>query len=390
MKFYHFTEMPYPHLPPFDELESLWVSIPNRIFDPKIGADLYNRYLDEHCIADELGLDIMLNEHHASSGCIDSCAPLPAAILARQTKTARILILGNPMANRGEPVRVAEEMAMIDCISRGRLDVGFVRGVTSEINPSNSNPTLTNERLWEGIDLAMRAWTTHDGPFSYEGRFWHKRAVNVWPRPYQQPHPPVWITGSTDRENVRRVAQHGFNFATFLQPYENTRALFDIYRQHYVDAGVPNQGGTAFMPLIFTADSETEAHKGAEELLWYTRSNIIEPQFRNPPGYVSVEYNVLALQGKFGGRTAAVRARGLDYMMEQGIVIAGTPDTVAARIRLLYDQVGGFDHLLMMQQAGHLDHKRTVRSMTMFAKEVYPQIRDLPSSIDRKARVAAE
>jgi alkanesulfonate monooxygenase SsuD/methylene tetrahydromethanopterin reductase-like flavin-dependent oxidoreductase (luciferase family) len=72
-------------------------------------------------------------------------------------------------------------------------------------------------------------------------------------------------------------------------------------------------------------------------------------------------------------------------MMEQGIVIAGTPDKVAARIRLLYDQVGGFDHLLMMQQAGHLDHKRTVRSMTMFAKEVYPQIKDLRSTVRRRA-----
>jgi alkanesulfonate monooxygenase SsuD/methylene tetrahydromethanopterin reductase-like flavin-dependent oxidoreductase (luciferase family) len=389
MRAWHFTEMPYPDLPPLESLKNTRVMIPSRLFDPKIGADLYNRYLDEHMIADELGLDIMLNEHHASAGCIDSCAPLPAAILARQTKKARILILGNPVANRGEPVRIAEEMAMIDCISRGRLDVGFVRGVTTEINPSNSNPTVTNERLWEGIDLAMRAWTSLDGPFNYEGRFWHKRAVNIWPRPYQQPHPPVWITGSTDRENVRKVAEHGFTFATFLQPYENTRSLFEVYRKHYVDAGVPNMGGTAFMPLIYTSDSTADAESGAQELLWYTRSNITEPQFKNPPGYVNVAFNVLALQGKFGGRTAAVRAKGLDYMMEQGIVIAGTPDKVAARIRLLYEQVGGFEHLLMMQQAGHLDHKRTVRSMTMFAKEVYPQIRDLPAVVGAKAPAPA-
>src|SRR6185437_12119991 len=110
-------------------------------FDPKVGADLYNRYLDEHMIADELGLNIMLNEHHQSADCLDCAAPLPAAILARQTSKARICILGNPVANRGEPVRIAEEMAMIDCISRGRLEVGFVRGVPTEINPANSNPT---------------------------------------------------------------------------------------------------------------------------------------------------------------------------------------------------------------------------------------------------------
>ena len=79
MRAWHFTEMPYPDIPPFDQLKNTRVTIPNRLFDPKRGADLYNRYLDEHCIADELGLDIMLNEHHASASCIDSCVPIPAA-----------------------------------------------------------------------------------------------------------------------------------------------------------------------------------------------------------------------------------------------------------------------------------------------------------------------
>jgi alkanesulfonate monooxygenase SsuD/methylene tetrahydromethanopterin reductase-like flavin-dependent oxidoreductase (luciferase family) len=390
MQAWHFTEMPYPDLPPLEELTDTRVVIPNRLFDPATGADLYHRYLDEYLIADELGLNMMLNEHHTTPTCINAAGPLTLAILARQTRKGRLLILGNPVANRGEPVRIAEEMAMVDCISRGRLDVGFVRGITAEIGPANTNPTQTNERLWEGVELAVMAWTRHDGPFNYEGRFWHKRAVNIWPRPYQQPHPPVWITGSTDKENVRKTAARGFNFATFLQPYENTRALFEEYRRHYVSNGVPGCGGTAFMPLVYTADSESEARKGAEELLWYVKFNKSQPQFRNPPGYVSIEFNVRALKGEFGGRTAAVRAQGIDYMIDQGIIIAGTPDIVAARIKLLYQQVGGFDHLLMMQQAGRLDHKRTVHSMTLFANEVYPQIRDLPPTVERAQAQAAE
>ena len=190
MKAWHFTEMPYPHLPPKeDELESMRVTIPSKLYDPKIGSDLYNRYLDEHVIADELGLNIMLNEHHQTATCLDAAAPLMAAILARQTKKARICILGNPIANRGDPIRIAEEMAIIDNISRGRLDVGIVRGVPYEIFAANTNPTQTLERLWEGVDLIQKAWTSHDGPFNFEGRFTHRRMVNVWPRPYQQPHP---------------------------------------------------------------------------------------------------------------------------------------------------------------------------------------------------------
>jgi alkanesulfonate monooxygenase SsuD/methylene tetrahydromethanopterin reductase-like flavin-dependent oxidoreductase (luciferase family) len=387
MEVWHFTEMPYPYLPPFETLSSIRVSLPSKHFDPNIGADLYNRYLDEYIIADELGFNHMLNEHHQTATCIDVAAPLSAAILARQTKTGRICILGNPVANRGDPLRIAEEMAMIDCICRGRLDVGFVRGVPFEIFAANTNPTQTVERLWEGIDLAVKAWTSHDGPFAFEGRFTRRRMINLWPRPYQSPHPPVWITGSSDFESIKRAAGRGYVFATFLQPYETVRELFDAYRSAYLDQGLP--GGTAFMPLVYTGDSEGDAEAGARELIWYMKAKT-EPQFRNPPGYVPVDLNVKALQGAFSGRTEEIRVKGLDFQREKGVVMYGTPDQVAQQIRRFYDLVGGFDHLLMMQQAGFLDHKRTVASMTRFAKEVLPQIKDLPRTRPNNARGAAE
>jgi alkanesulfonate monooxygenase SsuD/methylene tetrahydromethanopterin reductase-like flavin-dependent oxidoreductase (luciferase family) len=145
----------------------------------------------------------------------------------------------------------------------------------------------------------------------------------------------------------------------------------------------------AFMPLVYTADSEEEAEKGARELAWYIHVKI-EPQFRNPPGYVPIELNVKALQGAFAGRTAAIRAQTLEVQKEQGVVMYGTPDSVARQIEVFYDRVGGFDHLLMMQQAGFLDHQRTVRSMTLFAKEVLPRIRDLPGIKALVANTAAE
>ncbi|MET0471513.1 MAG: LLM class flavin-dependent oxidoreductase [Xanthobacteraceae bacterium] len=366
MDVWHFTEMPYPHLPPVDTLSTMRVTLPSRHYDPKIGADLYNRYLDEYMIADDLGFHHMVNEHHQTATCLDVAAPLSAAILARQTRMGRICILGNPVANRGDPLRIAEEMAMIDCISRGRLDVGFVRGVPYEIFAANTNPTQTVERLWEGIDLAVRAWTSHDEPFNFEGRFTRRRLVNLWPRPYQSPHPPVWITGSSDFDSIRKAADRGYVFATFLQPHEKVRALFDAYRSAYLDQGLPGGGGTAFMPLVFTGDSEDAAEAGARELVWYMTAKT-EPQFRNPPGYVPVELNVKALQGAFSGRTDAMRAMGLEFQREQGVVMYGTPDQVAKQIRRFYDRVGGFDHLLVMQQAGFLDHARTVQSMTLFA-----------------------
>ncbi len=389
MDAWHFTEMPYPNLPPLDTLSTMRVSIPSSLYDPKIGADLYNRYLDEHMLADDLGLNMLLNEHHQTATCINACAPLSAAVLARQTSKGRICILGNPVANRGDPIRIAEEMAMIDCISRGRLDVGFVRGVPYEIFAANTNPTQTVERLWEGIDLVTKAWTTTDGPFNFEGQFTHRRAINLWPRPYQTPHPAIWITGSSDLDNIKRAAARGFVFATFLQPHEKVKWMFDGYRSAYNDTGLPGGGGTAYMPLVYTADSDEEAEKGARELTWYLDAKS-EPQYRNPPGYVPVSFNVQALKGAFTGRTDAMRKQSLEYLREQGVIIYGKPDDVAQQIKRLYGLVGGFDHLLMMQQAGHLSHELTVRSMTLFAKEVYPQVRDLARTQPLNARVAAE
>jgi alkanesulfonate monooxygenase SsuD/methylene tetrahydromethanopterin reductase-like flavin-dependent oxidoreductase (luciferase family) len=389
MQAWYFTEMPYPHLPPLDSLSTMRVSLPAKHFDPKIGADLYNRYLDEYMIADDAGLNLLVNEHHQTATCLDVAAPLSLAILARQTSKGRICILGNPIANRGDPVRIAEEMAMVDCISRGRLEVGFVRGVPYEIFAANTNPTRTVERLWEGIDIVQKAWTSHDEPFNFEGDFTHRRAINVWPRPYQAPHPPIWTTGSSDFEATKRAAARGFVFATFLQPHAKVRSLFDAYRSAYQLNGQPGGGGTAFMPLVYVANTETEAEAGMKELIWYMQAKT-EVQYRNPPGYANVQTNVQGLKGAFAGRTDAMRAQGLEFQREQGVVMYGTPDQVTAQIKRFYDLVGGFDHLLMMMQAGHLDHKRTVANINLFAKECYPQIKDLARTRPLDVKAAAE
>lgn len=378
MRAWYFTEFPYPFLPPLEEVPSIRVSLPSKHFDPRIGADLYNRYLDEHIIADEAGLDLMVNEHHQTATCINACAPLSLAILARQTKNARLLILGNPIANRGDPIRIAEEMAMVDCISRGRVEAGFVRGVPFEIFAANTVPSQTLARLWEGVDLIVKAWTTADGPFNFEGQFTHKRAINLWPRPYQTPHPPVWVTGSSDVGSVQQAAGKGYVFATFLQPYMKVRELFDAYRSAYKPNGQPGGGGLAFMPLLYVADNERDAEAGARELTWYMKAKT-EPQFRNPPGYVPVAANINALRGNAAlSRTNdKMREITLEQQRELGVVMYGTPDQVVKQIETEYERVGGFDHLIMMMQAGFLDHKRTVSNIQLFAKEVYPRIKHL-------------
>src|SRR5205814_1964872 len=178
--------------------DSYRVTIPSRLYDPKVGADLYHRYLDEWALCDELGINIMTSEHHATAACADAVCTFPMAILARETKKVRLLALGMPIGNRNDPIRVAEEYSILDVISRGRIEMGFVKGVPFEISPANTNPADLVDRFWEAHDLILKAMTTHDGPFNWEGTHFHYRSVNVWPRPYQEPHPPVWMpVGST-------------------------------------------------------------------------------------------------------------------------------------------------------------------------------------------------
>jgi alkanesulfonate monooxygenase SsuD/methylene tetrahydromethanopterin reductase-like flavin-dependent oxidoreductase (luciferase family) len=181
------------------------------------------------------------------------------------------------------------------------------------------------------------------------------------------------------------MARRGYVFAIFLQPLATVKAMFEVYRANHVDRGLPGGGGMAYMPLVYTADSEREARAGAEALNWYLTAAKAPPHFRDPPGYLPIAAKAQAMRASDAGLTKAIRTRGIDYLLEEGILIAGTPDSVVKQIRTYYDKVGGFDHLLMMQQAGHLDHARTARSMTLFAKEVYPRIRDLPRTRAREA-----
>jgi alkanesulfonate monooxygenase SsuD/methylene tetrahydromethanopterin reductase-like flavin-dependent oxidoreductase (luciferase family) len=373
MKTWFFTETAYPYLP--EEYESIRVVLPNRIYNPRVGAELYHRYLDEWLHAEEMGLDIMINEHHQTATCLDPAAPIMLGILARETKTARLLILGNPIANRRQPVRVAEEMAMVDNLSRGRVEVGFVRGVPYEISAVNSNPVRMAERFWEAHDLIMKAWTSHDGPFSWEGRYFHHRQVNIWPRPYQEPHPPVWIT-SLSPGSIPPIADRRYVAGTFLTGFEGSKAIFNAYRERARQTGWEAPSDRfAYAALVYTGETDEEGFAGARKLMWYIESNRVAPQFINPPGYLPAAVAAKALRE--GGSLYKYNKPNLEGLIAQGIVFAGNPDTVFKQIKTMYDYNGGFGHLLVMGQAGFLDNRETVKGIDLLAKEVYPRLRAL-------------
>jgi alkanesulfonate monooxygenase SsuD/methylene tetrahydromethanopterin reductase-like flavin-dependent oxidoreductase (luciferase family) len=386
VKVWHFSEMAYH--PAWAHLsDSYRVVVPSRLYDPRIGADLYHRYLDEWALCDELGINIMLNEHHATATCSDAVCTIPLAILARETKRVRLLALGMPLGNRPEPIRIAEEFAMIDVISRGRLEMGFVKGVPYEIAPANSNPVELMERFWEAHDLILKAMTSLDGPFSWEGNHFHYRHVNVWPRPYQQPHPPIWIAVGSPG-SAAQVAEKGYVVGMLNTGYRRTPAILEAYRRRAGELG--RSAGTdrfAYMAMVGVGDSKEEGYRRADQILDYVRtSGIVASQFTNPPGYAPLETAVeLLKQG--GSRQSRIQARdgtrldvrsaSVDQFIDAGLAFAGTPDMVYAQIRDFYEHVGGFGHLLMMGQGGHISHADTVANLSLFSREVLPRLAEM-------------
>ena len=173
MRVFYFSEMAYdPAWNAGKEAGSMRVNFPNSHFDPEDGHKLLNRFLDEFALCDEVGLDIMVNEHHSTATCMTASAPMALAVIARETKKCRLLSLGSPIANRPDPVRVAEEMAWLDVLSGGRLEMGLVKGAPYEIAPANSQPARIMDRYWEAHDLIIKALSTHDGPFNWEGEYY--------------------------------------------------------------------------------------------------------------------------------------------------------------------------------------------------------------------------
>ncbi len=384
MKIWQFSEQAYH--PAFPVPGAMRVTLPQHHCDPVLAGQLLNRYLDEYLLTDELGLDIMINEHHAAATCMSTSCMTTLAILARQTKQARLLALGIPLANRSNPLRVAEEIAMVDCLSGGRLEMGFVKGASYELFMSNRQPTGFMDRFWEAHDLILEALTNEGENFSWEGEHFHYRTVSMWPRPIQAPHPPVWMTASS-ANSARDYGKLGYVCATFLSGAVAS-SVFAGYREAYFQSfGKPaGLDRLAYLALVACAHNRDEAFRRAEKMKsYFTTAARVEPQHRNPWGFNPVEANVRALAA--GPLAMRPRMRNgnpvpvdgsIEEYMDAGLMFVGTPDEVYEQLARFNIETGGFGNLLMMGQAGELDHAETVDNLTLVAREVAPRLAVLP------------
>jgi alkanesulfonate monooxygenase SsuD/methylene tetrahydromethanopterin reductase-like flavin-dependent oxidoreductase (luciferase family) len=377
MKFVFFHLMPYPYLPDdFDEkYASPSLDFPNKHFDPQLGRRLYHRYLDELEHAETVGFDgIAVNEHHQTAYGLMPSPNIMAAALARRTQTAKIMVLGNAIAIRGNPLRVAEEIAMLDHLTDGRLVSGFVRGIGWEYFAHSINPTRSRDRFLEAHDLIIKAWTTGE-VFQWISPNYEFRYVNIWPRPLQRPHPPIYIPGAGSTETMEFVASHGYTYMSVYAPTRVIARWFDGYRSAATAAGQdPDPEKIGLSMPVYVAESDEQAHReGRQHIEWLFHKGLKQgPERVTPPGYMSRS----SMRGVLKAGMKPTYETSYEELLDAGQVVVGSPETVAERFTEMHKQLG-FGQLITLMSIGDISHEETVRSMELFASEVMPALRPL-------------
>ena len=394
-------EIPYPYVPQpvLDAADSVRASLPNRHCDPRLAADLFEEVIDEFLLCDDLGLNVLAIEHHAGINSLIGSNPMLVGILARQTRKVRILSLGTLISLRKDPVRIAEEYATADVISRGRLEIGFVKSGGTEMASANANPIHNVERYWEAIDLITKALSHQDGPFSWQGKHFTHRHVNIWPRPWQQPHPRMW-SATGDPETAAEVGRRGMVHVLVLRGPDGTRRAYAAHRKARAEAGLPRvtTDNFAYAALVYVGDTEEEGRRVGSKLLWFLNTSLKSaPQYSKflpgaaPPRAAPQIYRTRPkadggalglVNAEKGVPSASQNAQRLisitpEEAMAQGILFAGNPDSVYRQIMEFYDKVGGFGHLSLIGRSGPMTHAESEKGIRLFAQEVLPRLREV-------------
>ncbi len=374
MRFFSFHLMPYTELDPSYEGPA-WVTVPNDLYDPQLGHELYNRYLDELILAEELGFDgVCVNEHHQNAYGNMPSPNLIASILARQTERVKIAVVGNALPLYDPPTRVAEEFAMIDVISGGRLIAGMVVGGGPEYYSFSINPAVARERFQEAHDLVIKAWT-EPGPFEFIGKHYRIRYVNPWPKPIQKPHPEVWIPGVGSVETMETVARNRYSYMGIPYFHVNVfERIFNQFREIYEkeNGEAPSALQQGWLVPIYVAETDEQAKREYEEHLWYFVKRLLPGITIQPPGYTTVRSleNILKGAGSF-----MLNLETWDEVEEGAYAIVGSPETVKDKMIEYLGRLGT-GNLLGLFQLGSLPADLTKKNLTLFAEQVMPKLRE--------------
>lgn len=389
MEILYFTEQPMSAYPVEEgrKFGATALMFSNRHFDPVAGSRLYNEYIEQYRLAEAVGFDgIMLNEHHNAPFCMQAKCNIFAAILAAITERVRIVLLGNPLPLAENPVRLAEELAMVDMISKGRLVSGFVRGGGQEQLATGVNPAYNRERFEEAHDLIVRTWTEF-GPFRWEGTHYQQRVVNPWALPLQKPHPRIWIPGVISRETVVWAARHRYPYIALNTTVEQTQRIWKLYDDTAAEVGF--EGGPpyhGYLKQVHVAETEEKAIENARQFMWMQGefTGLAHPVWSTPSGYSSPENRRGFVEFSVGRGGNPRRRPPFEEQLASNMIIAGTPRTVIAKLRRVMEQTRP-GIMAMWANDGAVSHRDSMTCIRLFGQEVLPAMREIARELDLKS-----
>ena len=384
MKFCMFHLMPYRDLPADfeDQYRSICVDVPSHLYDPLMGSRMYNDALDELVYADKMGMDgVCVNEHHSHMYGMMPSPNLMAAALARETSQAAVIVLGNSLPLYSPAIRVAEEFAMLDAISGGRLIAGFPVGSSHDTNFSYGEvPATLREKYREAHDLIIQAWT-RDEVFSFNGKFNQLRYVNVLPKPIQKPHPPIWVPGGGSVETWDFCLENDYVYCYLsYSGYENGMTRIRGFWDRAEELGYDNNPYRAgFLQLVVVSETDEQAEKDYAEHAMYFFKKCLHTYagFVEAPGYRTMNTITRNLRSTFANaRTQQAEEWTWRDYVDAGNIIAGSPATVRDRLR---EAIKGLNvgNLMVLLHIGSMPKELTMKNIQMFSEEVMPHLQDM-------------
>jgi alkanesulfonate monooxygenase SsuD/methylene tetrahydromethanopterin reductase-like flavin-dependent oxidoreductase (luciferase family) len=363
---------------------------PPELYDREVGARSLQAALANARLADELGYDwVSVSEHHFAPGIMTPNALVFAGALTQVVKRAKIALLG-PIVSINNPVRLAEEIAMLDLMSGGRILVFLLRGTSNEFNTYYVNPLETRERAQEAIELIERA-LTEPQPFGWVGRYFRFPTVAVWPRPSQTPRPFIFSSGNSP-ESCVFAAHHKHGLAMSFIPPDLVVKAVQLYKSECAKAGwEPTQEHILYRGFTAIAESEEEAQqqqrardfdprranagapRGLGPLSWMEHRNQGEGNSGNGDG---------AYNPNEDGAARAGEGFGLGSLQ-----FRGRPETVVEQIERFHELTGV--GVLDMIFSGARGPEGMARCIELFGTEVLPRIRSLGEPAPARERLAA-
>lgn len=379
LEFHLFNYGAYPYVPySYDRPKTLYIDLPNKHWDSVLGKSALDTYFDTLAFGEKLGFDgILTTTQMGGPVGMTPSANLAAAYLIAKTSRVKVGTIGPILNTYTSPIRAAEDLALLDVMSGGRLIIGLPMGHGMNYHAAGvMNPTHARDRYWESHDLMVKAFTD-DGPFEWQGKYFHVPYANLWPKPIQKPYPDVWIPAAGSAVTLDRAARHKYTYQALFSPRKvlkkNVNTFRDLARKYGYEAG-PDQ--VALVIFIHVAETDAQARLEAEPHLQWLFQNINRSKHHDafPPGHFSVESIRAAMTGG-GYRDRDIGKMTFDQLTTEGWAIIGSPKTVRDQLESITDELGA-GKLIHVADLGAMPNWLIRKSLTLMAEEVIPHFRD--------------